>query len=148
MRVLLISRHSHRELLRTANTVVQMQDTLASLNLHYAALQTWTPEIITIHARNAEKHDKLDRMVVTDTHLIVEGNELRISSAIGFIKACLSVTESHNSLLLCAKAILAGRLAVNTLPKVCAAILFSNNRIQKFYISRCVIAFQFHGHVS
>jgi len=58
-----MSRHSHRELLKTANTVVQMQDTLGSLNLHYAALQTWTPEIITIHAKNAEKYQRqLDRI--------------------------------------------------------------------------------------
>ena len=43
---------------------------------------------------------------------------LRITSAIAFVKACLDILESHESLLLLAKAILGARLALNTLPKV------------------------------
>jgi hypothetical protein len=38
-------------------------------------------------------------------------------SAIGFIKSCLDIVNTHESLLLGAKAILAARLALNTLPK-------------------------------
>lgn len=46
------------------------------------------------------------------------GEDLCIASAIGFVKACLDIVESHESLLLGAKAILVARLALNTLPKV------------------------------
>ena len=46
------------------------------------------------------------------------GENLCIASAIGFVKACLDIVESHESLLLGAKAILVARLALNGLPKV------------------------------
>lgn len=52
-----------------------------------------------------------------ETGLIV-GRELKVASAVGFVKACLDVTQSEESLVLAAKAILAARLALNTLPKV------------------------------
>jgi hypothetical protein len=41
-----------------------------------------------------------------------------LASAIGFVKSCLDIAQNHDSLLLGAKAILAARLALNTLPKV------------------------------
>ena len=44
---------------------------------------------------------------------------MSIASAIAFVKACLDIVEAEDSVLLIAKAILAGRLALNTLPKVC-----------------------------
>jgi len=49
---------------------------------------------------------------------------VRVSSAIGFVKACLDITQTHDSLLLGSKAILAARLALNTLPKVSHVTLF------------------------
>jgi hypothetical protein len=41
-----------------------------------------------------------------------------IASAVGFVKACMDIVEAHDALILGAKAILAARLALNTLPKV------------------------------
>lgn len=43
---------------------------------------------------------------------------MRIASAVAFVKACFDVIHHQSSLLLSAKALLAARLALNTLPKV------------------------------
>lgn len=53
-----------------------------------------------------------------ESRLSLGGSSVRIASAIGFVKASIDITQTHDSLLLGAKAILASRLALNTLPKV------------------------------
>jgi hypothetical protein len=99
-----------------------MREVLDDVDFQYRKLMTYSPELISAHAINAEGYQKLGtginlflRMV-----LISGGSNLSIASAIGFVKACLDIVETHESLLLGAKAILAARLALNTLPKVFA----------------------------
>lgn len=53
---------------------------------------------------------------------LIVARELRVASAVGFVKACLDVTQSEESVVLGAKVILAARLALNTLSKVFQSI--------------------------
>jgi hypothetical protein len=57
-------------------------------------------------------------MAVLRSVLTVADDAVPIASAIGFVKACVDIVELEESLLLASKAILAGRLGLNTLPKV------------------------------
>ena len=49
---------------------------------------------------------------------MTDGENVKIASAVSFVKTCLDITLHQPSLLLSAKALLAARLALNTLPKV------------------------------
>lgn len=64
---------------------------------------------------------------------------MSIASAIGFVKACLDIVETHESLLLCAKSILAARLGLNTVPKVAPGYIIANNSIPTPVINPYVI---------
>lgn len=52
--VKLTCRHSHRDLLKTAYTVLDMREVLESLEAQYGKLMTYSPEIIERQAVNAE----------------------------------------------------------------------------------------------
>ena len=60
---------------------------------------------------------------------LIVGRELKVASAVGFVKACLDVTQSEESLVLGAKALLAARLALNTLSKVSSVNEEAHHRI-------------------
>ena len=92
-----------------------MREILGDVELQYRKLLTFSPDLIAAHANNAEQYQQNSTGSVP---FDLGGDDLCIASAIGFIKACLDIVESHESLLLGAKAILVARLALNALPKV------------------------------
>lgn len=47
-------RHSHRDLLKTAHTVIEMQEVLNDVNTQYRKLMTYSPELISTRVINAE----------------------------------------------------------------------------------------------
>jgi hypothetical protein len=51
-------RHSHRELLKTANTVIGMRDILDDAELQYRKLLTFSPEVFVAHVNNAEEYQQ------------------------------------------------------------------------------------------
>jgi hypothetical protein len=51
----LISRHSHRELLKTANTVVEMRGLLEEVEIQAKQLMVYDSEVIDIPPKNAER---------------------------------------------------------------------------------------------
>lgn len=53
-----VSSQSHRDLLKTANTVVDMRDILDDVESKYKRLMTFTPDLIAVQASNAERYQK------------------------------------------------------------------------------------------
>lgn len=51
-------RHSHRDLLKTANTVIEMREILDDVDIQYRRLMTYSPEVISTQAINAEGYQK------------------------------------------------------------------------------------------
>jgi len=99
-----------------------MREVLDDVDFQYRKLMTYSPELISAHVINAEGYQKLETGINPFLTMvpISGGSDLSIASAVGFVKACLDIVDTHESLLLGAKAILAARLALNTLPKVFA----------------------------
>jgi hypothetical protein len=60
---------------------------------------------------------------------LIVGKDLKDASAMGFVRACLDKVQSQGSLILGAKAILAARLALNTLPRVLSVDCTADSRI-------------------
>ena len=99
-------RHSHRDLLKTANTMVNMRDILENVQLQSKQLMRYSSEAIATPGENSQRYHK---------HPLSE--RVILASAIAFIRACLDISHT-SSYLLSAKAIPASLLAVNTLPRV------------------------------
>jgi len=120
----LMCRHSHRDLLKTANTVVDMRGILEEAEAQARRLMRFDSAAVEGPPKNAERFARdFDGMGFGGRGLeLIIGRELKIASAVGFVKACLDVVQSEESLVLGAKANLAARLALNTLPKVPTAL--------------------------
>jgi hypothetical protein len=96
-----------------------MRSILGDVDFQYRELALFSPELMKAHVRNAELyHQRSTSTGAWGSVLTVADDAVPIASAIGFVKACVDIVELEESLLLASKAILAGRLALNTLPKV------------------------------
>jgi hypothetical protein len=132
-------------LLKTANTVGEMRGILEEVEAQAKKLRRYDSAVVEGPPKNAERFardfDGMERSEVEGSNLMV-GRELQIASAVGFVKACLDITQNEESLVLGAKAILAGRLALNTLPKVCPLNFETYRRIHNRTFKLYGIAFQ------
>jgi len=54
----LTGRHSHRDLLKTAHNVLDMRQVLDSVELQHNNLMTYSPQVVSIRALNAERYHK------------------------------------------------------------------------------------------
>ena len=79
------------------------------------------PRSLIFHQRMLSDLQEFRRVMEVGIFGLIVGKELKVVSAMGFVKACLDVVQSQGSLILGAKAILAARLALNTLSKVCSS---------------------------
>ena len=97
-----------------------MRGVLDDAETQYRELIAFSPELIATHTTNAERFQKqfTGSLPLEGEGINSGGNNISIASAVGFAKACMEIAEAHDSLILGAKAILAARLALNTLPKV------------------------------
>ena len=57
--LMLICRHGHRDLLKTANTVIDMREILDDVEIQYRKLIIYTPDLIAAHANNAEQYQMM-----------------------------------------------------------------------------------------
>ena len=102
-----------------------MRGILEEVDAQAKKLRRYDSAVIEGPPKNAERFARdFDGMGLSEVEgsNLMAGRELQIASAVGFVKACLDITQNEESLVLGAKAILAARLALNTLPKACPSI--------------------------
>ena len=106
-----------------------MREGLDDVELQHSKLMKYSPETISTHAVNAERYHKGSTSSNPPLTVLNAGSSnVRIASVIGFLKACLDITQTHESLILASEAILAARLALNSIPKVVPLTIVSEPR--------------------
>ena len=98
-----------------------MRGLLEEVELRAKQLMVYDSEVIDIPPKNAERFARISEGNGSGIFGLTVGKELNAVSSMGFVKACLDAVQSQRSLILGAKAILAARLALNTLSKVCSS---------------------------
>jgi hypothetical protein len=105
--------------LKTAITVVEMREVLRNVEGQYNGMRVWGKDVLDSQAKGAERYAKTTSQGIRfHDGTNVGGENVRIASAVAFIKTCFDIMHHQSSFLLSAKALLAARLTLNTVPKV------------------------------